>query len=60
MQGAQHVAPFGLRIPEPLKSLLKESATRNRRSMNSEIVTILEQAVRENSAETKNGTEAAA
>lgn len=33
---------FSLRIPESLKKLLEERAAKNRRSLNQEIVTILE------------------
>jgi predicted HicB family RNase H-like nuclease len=38
-------APFGLRMPPPLRELVAASARRNHRSMNSEIVSILEQAL---------------
>lgn len=39
------IPPFGLRLPAALKESLKERARVNRRSMNSEIVAILERAV---------------
>lgn len=37
-------APFGLRMPEVLRARVKEMAEENRRSMNSEIVFLLERA----------------
>jgi predicted HicB family RNase H-like nuclease len=36
---------FALRLPDGLRDRIKEAADQNRRSMNSEIVTILEMAV---------------
>lgn len=39
------VPPFGLRLPVTLKENLKKQAQANRRSMNSEIVAILENAL---------------
>lgn len=45
MKGASHIAPFGLRMPEELKDKISESAKKNGRSMNSEIVQILEDAM---------------
>ncbi|EOI6456166.1 TPA: Arc family DNA-binding protein [Yersinia enterocolitica] len=42
MKGASQIAPFGLRMPEDLKDAIAERAKRNGRSMNSEIIHILE------------------
>ncbi|MBF7978129.1 Arc family DNA-binding protein [Rahnella sp. LAC-M12] len=42
MKGASQIAPFGLRMPEELKDKISESAKTNGRSMNAEIVSILE------------------
>lgn len=42
MKGASQIAPFGLRMPEDLKTAIAERATKNGRSMNAEIVQILE------------------
>lgn len=39
------VPPFGLRLPAELKACLKEQAQANRRSMNSEVIAILERAL---------------
>ena len=39
---SRDITPFGLRMPEPLKSKIKAAADRERRSMNSQIVLILE------------------
>lgn len=45
MKGASLIAPFGLRMPEELKVRLAARAKDNGRSMNAEIVQILEDAV---------------
>lgn len=45
MKGASLIAPFGLRMPEDLKEIIAERAKANGRSMNSEIVQILQDAV---------------
>ncbi|EPU0316249.1 TPA: Arc family DNA-binding protein [Klebsiella aerogenes] len=42
MKGASQIAPFGLRMPEDLKTAISERAAKNGRSMNAEIVQILE------------------
>lgn len=36
------IAPFGLRLPDDLKSWLEVQARENRRSMNGEITVVLE------------------
>ena len=46
MKGASQIAPFGLRMPEELKDAIAERAKANGRSMNSEIVQILEDALK--------------
>ena len=45
MKGASLIAPFGLRMPEYLKVKIAERAKSNGRSMNAEIVQILQDAV---------------
>ncbi|QMN67902.1 Arc family DNA-binding protein [Citrobacter freundii] len=45
MKGASLIAPFGLRMPEELKEKIAERARANGRSMNAEIVQILENAI---------------
>ncbi|EEA7628936.1 Arc family DNA-binding protein [Enterobacter roggenkampii] len=57
MKGASLIAPFGLRMPEDLKEKIAERAKNNGRSMNAEIVQILQDALEfedvSNSGETK-------
>ncbi|EPE3084099.1 Arc family DNA-binding protein [Morganella morganii] len=45
MKGMRSIAPFGLRMPDALKEKIQERAKANGRSMNSEIIQILEDAV---------------
>ncbi|EJV1068775.1 Arc family DNA-binding protein [Klebsiella sp. JL973] len=45
MKGASLIAPFGLRMPEELKEKVAERAKNNGRSMNAEIVQILQEAL---------------
>ncbi|EBJ4781928.1 Arc family DNA-binding protein [Salmonella enterica] len=45
MKGASLIAPFGLRMPEELKEKIAERAKNNGRSMNAEIVQILQDAI---------------
>lgn len=45
MKGASQIAPFGLRMPEELKEAIAKRAAKNGRSMNAEIVFILEKAM---------------
>ncbi|EAM9413087.1 Arc family DNA-binding protein [Salmonella enterica] len=45
MKGASLIAPFGLRMPEDLKEKVAERAKSNGRSMNAEIVHILQDAL---------------
>lgn len=45
MKGASLIAPFGLRMPEELKEKVAERAKANGRSMNAEIVQILQDAI---------------
>lgn len=42
MKGMRNIAPFGLRMPDDLREAIAERAKRNGRSMNSEIVQILQ------------------
>ncbi|EMK9143251.1 Arc family DNA-binding protein [Citrobacter freundii complex sp. 2024EL-00238] len=42
MKGASQIAPLGIRLPDELKEKIKERAKINGRSVNSEIVQILE------------------
>lgn len=44
MKGASQIAPLGVRIPDELKEKIQARARKNSRSMNSEIVHILESA----------------
>lgn len=44
----RNIAPFGLRMPEELKALLQEQAKKNKRSLNAEILAILEEYVKVN------------
>lgn len=50
MKGASQIAPFGLRMPEELKDAIAERAKKNGRSMNSEIVQIIEDALNDNAS----------
>ncbi len=45
MKGMRSIAPFGLRMPDELKEKIQERAKANGRSMNSEIIQILEDTV---------------
>lgn len=44
MEGARQISPLQVRFPPELKEWLKAQAVTNRRSLNSEIVALLEQA----------------
>lgn len=43
MEGARKISPLQVRFPPELKDWLKAQALQNRRSLNSEIVALLEQ-----------------
>lgn len=43
MKGARDISPLGIRVPEPLKKRIQQEADKNGRSMNSEIVRILQE-----------------
>ncbi|EBG0211786.1 Arc family DNA-binding protein [Salmonella enterica subsp. enterica serovar Louisiana] len=45
MKGASNIAPFGLRMPEELKEAIASRAKSNGRSMNAEIVQILQDVI---------------
>ena len=45
---SRDIAPFGLRMPAELKAKLEKMATKNRRSLNAEIVVLLEAVVSDN------------
>lgn len=47
MKGMRNIAPTGVRIPDELKEKIVQRAHRNGRSINSEIVTILQAAIDE-------------
>lgn len=47
MKGMRNIAPTGVRIPDELKEKIVRRAQRNGRSINSEIVTILQAAIDE-------------
>lgn len=51
MKGASNIAPMGVRIPDDLKDKIQERARRNGRSMNSEILKILQDAISDESAQ---------
>lgn len=40
------VTPLGVRVPQEMRDRIKEEATANRRSMNSEILVCLEEALK--------------
>lgn len=42
MKGARDINPLGIRVPDTLKSRIQQEADKNGRSMNSEIVMILQ------------------
>lgn len=42
MKGASQIAPLGVRLPEDLKAKVQHRANENGRSMNAEIVSIIE------------------
>lgn len=44
MEGARKISPIQIRFPTELKEWLKSQAVQNRRSVNSEVVALLEQA----------------
>ncbi|MBH3259984.1 Arc family DNA-binding protein [Serratia marcescens] len=45
MKGMRNIAPFGLRMPDQLREAVTERAKRNGRSINAEIVQIIEDAI---------------
>ncbi|HCL4433138.1 TPA: Arc family DNA-binding protein [Salmonella enterica] len=45
MKGMRNIAPFGLRMPDELREAIQQRAKNNGRSINSEIVQILEDAL---------------
>lgn len=45
MKGARDISPLGIRVPESLKKRIQQEADKNGRSMNSEIVFILQKHV---------------
>lgn len=53
MKGASQIAPLGIRLPEDLKDKIKGRAKENGRSVNSEIVQILEDSLNSD-AQNKN------
>ena len=42
MKGASSITPLGIRMPEELKAKIQESANKNGRSVNSEVISLLE------------------
>ncbi|WP_409521682.1 Arc family DNA-binding protein [Pantoea sp.] len=51
----RNIAPFGLRMPDELRDAITERAKRNGRSMNSEIVQILQDAIDDANRDEENG-----
>ncbi|CAI1141745.1 Arc family DNA-binding protein [Serratia ficaria] len=45
MKGMRNIAPFGLRMPDELREAIAERAKKNGRSMNAEIIQILQEAI---------------
>ncbi|HFO2534986.1 TPA: Arc family DNA-binding protein [Yersinia enterocolitica] len=45
MKGMRTIAPMGVRIPDDMKEKIQERAKKNGRSMNSEIIMLLEHAL---------------
>jgi hypothetical protein len=45
MKGMRNIAPFGLRMPEELREAIQQRAKNNGRSINSEIVQILQETI---------------
>lgn len=54
MKGASLIAPLGVRIPDDLKEKIQEKAKSNGRSMNAEIIFLLEQSLHLVDAEKHN------
>ncbi|EMD5645405.1 Arc family DNA-binding protein [Enterobacter hormaechei] len=52
MKGASLIAPLGVRIPDDLKEKIQAQAKANGRSMNAEIVQILEESISGNNSQT--------
>ncbi|HHP7419519.1 Arc family DNA-binding protein [Providencia alcalifaciens] len=57
MKGMRSIAPFGVRLPDDLKERLTVRAAQNGRSLNSEIVMILQDAVDSASSSPKSNAE---
>ncbi len=57
MKGMRSIAPFGVRMPDDLKDNLTVRAAQNGRSLNSEIVMILQAAIDSASATPKTNAE---
>lgn len=57
MKGMRSIAPFGVRMPDDLKDRLTVRAAQNGRSLNSEIVMILQAAIDSVSALPKSNAE---
>jgi plasmid stability protein len=57
MKGMRSITPFGVRMPDDLKERLTVRAAQNGRSLNSEIVMILQDAVDSASQKPKNNAE---
>lgn len=57
MKGASLIAPLGVRIPDDLKEKIQSQAKANGRSMNAEIVQILEESIGGNNSHTPGDQE---
>ncbi len=57
MKGMRSIAPFGVRMPDDLKDNLTVRAAQNGRSLNSEIVMILQDAIDSAAALPKSSVE---
>ncbi|MHD0616715.1 Arc family DNA-binding protein [Morganella morganii] len=60
MKGMRSISPFGVRMPDDLKERLTVRAAENGRSLNSEIVMILQDAIDSSSSKPKSSAEHAA
>ena len=60
MKGMRSISPFGVRMPDDLKERLTVRAAENGRSLNSEIVMILQDAVNSSSPQPRSSAEHAA
>lgn len=56
MPAAHKITPFGVRMPPDLKNQIAELANKNRRSMNAEILCLIERALADGLRQKENPT----